>query len=134
MGVMGGGSYTTGEVAERARCSFRQLDYWARNGTLIPGIADASGHGSRRRYTTADVERARVLVELSALGATSPVLARVVAELAGEDMHEWPLLLFVLVDGTVSHTIVPGVACYVVDVGGLCAAGYGRRRVRSPAA
>lgn len=115
--------------------SYRQLDYWAGNGVLVPSIdAGRGGSGCRRLYSEADVERSRVLAAVSALGATSPVLGQIRAALDDEDLRVWPLLLFVLVDGTVSDQIIPGAACYVVDVGGLCAAGYGRHRVRVPAA
>jgi DNA-binding transcriptional MerR regulator len=126
--------YSTTQVAERSGATYRQLDYWARNGVLEGSVTLGNGSGSRHVYSAADVERARVVAAVSQLGATSPILAALVEHLSGDDLHSWPLLLFVLVDGTVSETIVPGVACYVVDVGGLCAAGFGRHRVRAPAA
>lgn len=121
--------FSTNDVAERTGCSYRQLDYWSRNGVLVPEIVEGQGSGTRRAYSAADVERARVVRAVSELGAPGPVLKRIVDELADPDLREWPLLLFVLVDGTVSHSIVPGVGCYCVDVGGLCAAGRGRHRV-----
>lgn len=124
--------FSTSEVADLTGASYRQLDYWSRNGVLVPEF-EATGSGSRRSYSAADVERARVVRAVSELGAPGPVLTRIVAELADHDLREWPLLLFVLVDGTVSHSIVPGVGCYCVDVGGLCAAGRGRHRVSAPA-
>lgn len=124
--------FSTSEVADLTGASYRQLDYWSRNGVLVPEF-EATGSGSRRSYSAADVERARVVRAVSELGAPGPVLTRIVAELADHDLREWPLLLFVLVDGTVSHSIVPGVGCYCVDVGGLCAAGRGRHRVSASA-
>lgn len=127
-------SYSTNEVASLAGCSFRQLDYWSRNGVLEPSIVTAAGAGTRRAYSFADVERARVLASIAPLGAMSSVLAAITARLADDDVSSWPLLMFVLVDGTISDGIVPGVACYVIDVGGLTAAGRGRHRVHSPAA
>lgn len=126
--------YSTSQVAVLSGATYRQLDYWASNGVLTPTVADATGQGSRRSYSEADVERARVLAAVSALGATSPVLTRLRDVLDSEDCRVWPLLLFVQLDGTVSDQIVPGAACYVVDVGGLCAAGYNRHRLRVPAA
>lgn len=124
--------FSTAQCAHVSGASTRQLDYWAKNGVLVPTIEHGVGSGRYHKYGPADVERAKVLAAVAPLGATSSVLKRIVDELDGE-LREWPLLLFVLVDGTVSHSIVPGVACYVVDVGGLCAAGFGRHRVRSGA-
>lgn len=123
--------YSTTQVSELSGATYRQLDYWATNGVLEPSLAPAIGCGSRRGYSESDVERARVICAVSALGATSTILLRLRAALDVDDAREWPLLLFVLIDGTVSDQIVPGVACYVVDVGGLCAAGYGRHRVHA---
>lgn len=126
-------SYSTTDVAALAGCSYRQLDYWSRNGVLEPSIEVGTGSGTRRSYSQGDVERARVLAAVAPLGAVSSVLAAITARLSGEDVSSWPLLLFVLVDGTISDTIVPGVGAYVVDVGGLCAAGRKRHRVHAPA-
>lgn len=123
--------FSTAQAAHVSGASTRQLEYWNRNGVLVPSIEQGTGSGRYHKYGVLDIERAKVLAAVAPLGATSPVLKRIVDELAGDDLREWPLLLFVLVDGTVSHTIVPGVACYVVDVGGLCAAGFGRHRVRT---
>lgn len=126
--------YSTTQVARLSSASYRQLDYWSRNGVLIPSIEQPNGSGSRAVYSDADVERARVLAAVAQLGATSPILTAVRAALDDDNITTWPLLLFVLVDGTASDQIVPGVACYVVDVGGLCGAGYGRHRVRATTA
>lgn len=126
--------YSTSQVAVLSGATYRQLDYWATNDVLVPSLDAAGGNGSRRVYSEADVERARVICAVSRLGATSPILSGLRAALNDDDVRVWPLLLFVLADGTVSDSIVPGVACYVVDVGGLCAAGYGRHRVRAAVA
>lgn len=38
-------------AAEIVGISYRQLDYWARTDLIRPGVADAHGSGSRRRYS-----------------------------------------------------------------------------------
>lgn len=50
-------------AADLAGISYRQLDYWARTDLCRPSLIDATGSGSRRRYTHRD------LVELSIIRA-----------------------------------------------------------------
>jgi DNA-binding transcriptional MerR regulator len=61
-------TFSAVEVAQLAGVTYRQLDYWARNGQLVPSVAQAEGQGSHRRYSSFDVAEARVLGRLSALG------------------------------------------------------------------
>jgi DNA-binding transcriptional MerR regulator len=45
-----------GSVAcQAAGISYRQLDYWARTGLVLPSIRDASGSGSARLYSFKDI-------------------------------------------------------------------------------
>jgi DNA-binding transcriptional MerR regulator len=41
--------------------SYRQLDYWARTNLVRPSLADASGSGSRRKYSYRDLLELRVI-------------------------------------------------------------------------
>jgi DNA-binding transcriptional MerR regulator len=41
---------STYEVVEGTDVTFRMLDYWIRNGVIVPDV-EASGSGSRRRFT-----------------------------------------------------------------------------------
>jgi DNA-binding transcriptional MerR regulator len=52
------------EVCSVVGITYRQLDYWARTGLLRPSIADASGSGSQRRYSYADVLELKVIKRL----------------------------------------------------------------------
>lgn len=62
----------TPEAARQAGLSFRQLDYWARNGVITPTIAEADGQGTRRAWNTQDVRMlaaiGRVAADLQAVG------------------------------------------------------------------
>jgi DNA-binding transcriptional MerR regulator len=42
-------------AAEIVGITYRQLDYWARTDLIRPSLADASGSGSRRRYSYRDL-------------------------------------------------------------------------------
>lgn len=56
--------------AARARWeAYRQLDYWATTGFIVP-TKSAKGSGSQRNYTVADVRRLEVAGLLSKWGVT----------------------------------------------------------------
>lgn len=44
--------------------SYRQLDYWARTDLIRPSLTDATGSGSRRRYSYKDLLELRVVKTL----------------------------------------------------------------------
>jgi len=44
--------------------TYRQLDYWARTGLLRPSLVDATGSGSKRRYSYGDVVEIKVIKRL----------------------------------------------------------------------
>lgn len=73
--------FTTREVVEMTGATYRQIDYWCRTG-LIPGHRESVGSGRRRRFTEADVRRAR-LVALASRLSNAP-LEKVVAMLEHE--------------------------------------------------
>ena len=47
-------------AAQIVGITYRQLDYWARTDLVRPSIADASGSGSRRRYSYQDLLELRM--------------------------------------------------------------------------
>ena len=61
-------SFSTAEVARLTGLTARQLDHWDRKGFLRPSLERASGYGSARRYSFADVVRLRVAARLRASG------------------------------------------------------------------
>ncbi len=56
------GGYRTNEVCRMLGISYRQLDWWARNGLAVPSINQAQGSGSARRYSDEDL-RELILVQ-----------------------------------------------------------------------
>jgi DNA-binding transcriptional MerR regulator len=61
-------SFSTAEAARLTGLSARQLDHWDRQGFLRPSLEKASGYGSARRYSFADVVRLRVAARLRSNG------------------------------------------------------------------
>ncbi len=44
--------------------TYRQLDYWARTGLLVPSITTAKGSGTQRRYSYNDLLELKVIKQL----------------------------------------------------------------------
>lgn len=57
-------TYGGHQAADIVGISYRQLDYWARTDLIRPSAADASGSGSRRRYTYKDLLELKVVKKL----------------------------------------------------------------------
>ena len=53
-----------------AGISYRQLDYWARTGLVVPSVRDASGSGSQRLYSFRDIVVLKVVKRLLDAGVS----------------------------------------------------------------
>jgi DNA-binding transcriptional MerR regulator len=56
--------YSGTQTAKIVGITYRQLDYWARTDLLRPSLAEATGSGSRRRYSYRDLLELRVIKTL----------------------------------------------------------------------
>jgi DNA-binding transcriptional MerR regulator len=56
--------YSGTQTAKVVGITYRQLDYWARTGLLRPSIAEATGSGSRRKYSYRDLLELRIIKTL----------------------------------------------------------------------
>ena len=56
--------YSGKRAAEVVGITYRQLDYWARTDLIRPSLAEATGSGSRRRYSYRDLLELRVIKTL----------------------------------------------------------------------
>jgi DNA-binding transcriptional MerR regulator len=56
--------YSGKKAAEIVGITYRQLDYWARTDLVRPSLADATGSGSRRRYSYRDLLELKVVKTL----------------------------------------------------------------------
>jgi DNA-binding transcriptional MerR regulator len=67
----------TPDVSRLTGATYRQLDYWARQGYIRPSLGAAAGSGTQREYSRADVAAvARIKVCLDA-GLTVTAAVRV---------------------------------------------------------
>jgi DNA-binding transcriptional MerR regulator len=53
-----------------ADISYRQLDYWARTGLVVPSVRDASGSGTQRLYSFRDIVVLKVVKRLLNAGVS----------------------------------------------------------------
>ncbi len=60
----GGDGYSGRVAAAVVGITYRQLDYWARTDLVRPSLAEASGSGSRRRYSYLDLLELKVVKTL----------------------------------------------------------------------
>jgi DNA-binding transcriptional MerR regulator len=56
--------YRAPQVCKLVGITYRQLDYWARTGLLVPSLQPAAGSGSQRLYSFTDVVQLKVIKRL----------------------------------------------------------------------
>lgn len=69
--------FTAGNAARLAGVKYRTLDYWSRSGFLEASLAEASGKGTRRFYSFADVVALRAAVALRRFGVSLQALRKI---------------------------------------------------------
>jgi DNA-binding transcriptional MerR regulator len=79
--------------------TYRQLDYWARTGLLRPSITDATGSGSKRRYSYGDVVELKVIKRLLDAGLKLQQARQAVECLRGDLGVDLASAQLVLADG-----------------------------------
>ncbi len=69
------------QTAKVVGISYRQLDYWARTDLIRPSLSDASGSGSRRRYSYSDLLELKTIKKLLDAGIKLEQVRKVFAYL-----------------------------------------------------
>ncbi len=94
------GSKTAGfrgsQVCNIVGITYRQLDYWARSGLLVPSIMQAGGTGSSRCYSYLDIVRLRVIKRLLDSGVSLQRARKAIScleEDLGEDLGSANLVM-----------------------------------------
>ena len=93
-------------AAQIVGITYRQLDYWARTDLVRPSLADASGSGTRRKYSYRDLLELRMIKNLLDAGIRLETVREVfnnVRTYVGEDITSANLVIsgthVVLCDG-----------------------------------
>ena len=71
-----------------AGITYRQLDYWARTGLVVPSVRSAAGSGTQRLYSFRDILVLRVVKRLIDTGVSLPNIRAAVDHLADRDGDE----------------------------------------------
>ena len=107
-----------GPVAQRvAGITYRQLDYWARTGLVVPEIRAAGGSGTQRLYSFRDVLLLRVVKRLLGIGISLQQIRLAINHLRErgvEDLTEITLLS----DGVSVYECTNGNEIYDLSKGG----------------
>lgn len=88
-----------------AGCTYRQLDYWTRQGVLTPSTVRG---GSERCWSERELVAVAACARLAALGATCPVMRRLVEAVMFLDLTSLPSVAAVDAGGQVRFG--PGLA------------------------
>jgi DNA-binding transcriptional MerR regulator len=67
-----------------AGITYRQLDYWARTGLVIPSVRDASGSGTQRLYSFRDIVVLKVVKRLLDAGVSLQNIRKAI-----ETLRQW---------------------------------------------
>lgn len=83
--------YRAPQVCKLVGITYRQLDYWARTGLIIPSLAKAHGSGSQRLYSFSDVVQLKVIKNLLDAGMSLNKIRSAVEILRQELDSDQPL-------------------------------------------
>ncbi len=64
--------YRVTTACQAAGITYRQLDYWARTGLVVPTVRDAGGSGTQRLYSFKDILVLKVVKRLLDAGVSLP--------------------------------------------------------------
>jgi len=71
-----------------AGITYRQLDYWARTGLVVPSVRGASGSGSQRLYSFRDILVLRIIKRLIDTGVSLQNIRAAVEHLATREQDD----------------------------------------------
>lgn len=71
-----------------AGITYRQLDYWARTGLVVPSIKDATGSGSQRLYSFKDLLILKIVKRLLDAGISLQNIRVAVEQLRARGTHD----------------------------------------------
>jgi len=79
--------------------SYRQLDYWARTGLVVPSVRDASGSGTQRLYSFRDMVVLKVVKRLLDAGVSLQNIRRAIEVLRSRGVDDLAQITLIS-DGT----------------------------------
>src|ERR1700693_1567336 len=92
-------AFTTNEVARMTGFSVRQLDYWALQGLIVPGIQQSHGPGTRKLYSLDDLVQLQFIRQLKHYGWSTQKIKQAIDTLRDVMNDPDPLKHAILVHG-----------------------------------
>lgn len=86
LGVASG--YRGPVACQAAGITYRQLDYWARTGLVVPSIRSAKGSGSQRLYSFRDILVLKVVKKLLDAGVSLQQVRAAISQLLGRGVDD----------------------------------------------
>lgn len=112
-------SFSTAEMMELVGCSHRQAHYWDATHLLKPSVVAATGSGSRRTYSAADVELGRMIMALARFGSLATARVAVARLRNVVEATERPAGVYVTFDGAVLANAPAAEAALWLPIGGV---------------
>lgn len=109
------GARTSTEACEEVGISFRQADYWARIGFIVPSISEARGSGSRRLYSPQDILTLKVVKIMLNLGLNLAVAKEVIEKTKETLKSGMFLLAHTYSEGAAGHYMRTAASCFLTD-------------------
>lgn len=93
------GSFSGKQACEIVGISYRQLDYWDRQGVVSPTLRPAHGSGTQRRYSYRDLVRLRIVKQLIDAGVRLKNARKAIEYLREEEGADWQTASIVMAEG-----------------------------------
>lgn len=107
-----------GPIAHRvAGITYRQLDYWARTGLVVPSIRDAEGSGTQRLYSFRDILLLRVVKRFLDVGISLQQVRKAIDHLRARGIDNLTELTLVS-DGFSVYEVTSAHELYDLSSGG----------------
>ncbi len=94
------GSFSGKQACEIVGISYRQLDYWDRQGVVCPSLRPAHGSGTQRRYSYRDLVRLRMVKQLLDNGVQLKNARKAIEYLREEEGADWQTASIVMAEGS----------------------------------
>jgi DNA-binding transcriptional MerR regulator len=92
-------SFSGKQACEIVGISYRQLDYWDRQGVVCPSLSAAHGSGTQRRYSYRDLVRLRMVKQLLDAGVQLKNARKAIEYLREEEGADWQTASIVMAEG-----------------------------------
>ncbi len=94
------GSYSGKQACEIVGITYRQLDYWDRQGVVRPSLGEAHGSGTQRHYSYRDLVRLRMVKQLLDAGVQLKNARKAIEYLREEEGADWQTASIVMAEGS----------------------------------